>query len=489
MSDKDETKASFASKPAKDVYDFARQRYEFVQDTFTGDPYAYDKETGSAIILAKDGRFVEDLAGQIFDELKQIPRGASINDALRIMVREARKSQRPVHIRLAESESGTWIDLADKDGNMVHITPEGWEVTKYTGFSPLFRRSSSMLPMAMPERMSDNEQADALTHFLRLTNVTKPSRPLLLAWLLMTLTTETRSIPLLLLQAEQGSGKSTLMKMILDLVDPGVATGGPLPSEGDKDRKMAVLAMNSRVLRFDNLSTLKPDIQDLLCNVVTGGTVQVRKNYTNDELCNFQLQRPAIMTAINLGSNKPDFTQRVVRIEMNRIAPEQRLTEQRIHEEWEELKPRLLGTLLSMAVSIMRVSQRLKTKTNERMADYARILAALDDIMPTLNAVETYRTQQTMMAAESICEEPLYIAMSQVIGFDGAGWTGTSAALLEKLRDRMQTVDSYMAPPSTPTAVARTLDRIAPALREEGWSITSKTVHKQKQWNIRKAQK
>jgi len=73
---------------------------------------------------------------------------------------------------------------------------------------------------------------------------------LTLAWLFGTLN-PIGPYPILILQGEQGSAKSTTARVLKSLVDPG---NPPLRSIPKDNRDLMISAKNARVLCYDNLS-------------------------------------------------------------------------------------------------------------------------------------------------------------------------------------------------------------------------------------------
>jgi hypothetical protein len=100
------------------------------------------------------------------------------------------------------------------------------------------------------------------------------------------------------------------------------------------------------------------------------------------------------------------------------------------------------------------------------MADYARVLAAVDQVLNT-QGLDTYRGLQTDLAEDAAASDPVLIALTARITDE---WAGTSAELLTKITPR----DEHgRGPKDWPKARALTtlLRRQAPALRRLGWMV------------------
>lgn len=160
----------------------------------------------------------------------------------------------PVFLRNARMDDRTLvIDLGDAPCRSVVITPDGWNVVERSPVA--FRRTATMQTLAEPVK---GGRIDELRRFL---NIASPDFPLVVGWLLGALRGR-GPYPLLLLQGEQGSGKSTLSKALRALLDPSTA---PLKALPKTETDLGVIARNSAVVCLDNLSGLDARLSDALC--------------------------------------------------------------------------------------------------------------------------------------------------------------------------------------------------------------------------------
>src|SRR5262249_62084935 len=87
-----------------------------------------------------------------------------------------------------------------------------------------------------------------------------------------------RPFPVLVVNGEQGSAKSTLCRMARALIDPNEAALRRPPRD---DRDLMIAASNAWVVGFDNLSGLRIDLSDALWSLATGGGVATPELYTH----------------------------------------------------------------------------------------------------------------------------------------------------------------------------------------------------------------
>ena len=88
--------------------------------------------------------------------------------------------------------------------------------------------------------------------------------------------------PVLVLQGEAGSAKSTAVRVLRELVDPNTT---PLRAEPREIRDLMIAARNSWCTAFDNVSYLTPWLSDALCRLATGSGFATRMLYRDLARC------------------------------------------------------------------------------------------------------------------------------------------------------------------------------------------------------------
>src|SRR4029077_13027101 len=90
----------------------------------------------------------------------------------------------------------------------------------------------------------------------------------------------TGTFPILILQGEQGSAKSTMVKLLRRIIDPSTA---PVRTPPKDVRDLAIAANNSWIIAYDNLSGIPYWLSDSLCRLATGGGFSTRELYSDAE--------------------------------------------------------------------------------------------------------------------------------------------------------------------------------------------------------------
>jgi hypothetical protein len=367
--------------------------------------------------------------------------------------------ERELHLRVARTPEAAWLDLGDADCEMIRITPGGWQAVP--GGGPLFRRTR--LTGALPKPARDGDLG-ALRVLLRVPDETWP---LVVAWLVSVLLLPDLPVPVLALTGEHGTAKSWQSRLLVELADPSVS---PLRTAPRDVESWAVAASASRVVALDNVSRIEPWLSDALCRAVTGDGMVRRALYTNSDVSVIAFRRAILINGITLRGMGNDLADRLLRAELDILPDTDRLDEADLTARWAQAHPLALGGLLDLAAAVLAALPGVRLDRLPRMADYARVLAAVDQVLGT-DGLTAYLGQRRTLAAESVEDDPVAAAVAAMAtqrAKSGAGpWEGTSAALLTALRPP----DAGDDWPRTARGMTARLTRAAPALRATGTSI------------------
>ena len=268
----------------------------------------------------------------------------------------------------------------------------------------LFRRTALTGPLPEPQ---PGGQISDLWDWL---NVAKEDRPLVAAALVAALFSEQPHVVLAIF-GEQGTGKTTALKVLVLLLDPGPVPVRKPPRDADS---WVTAAAGSWVVGLDNLSDVPPWLSDSLCRASTGDGDVRRKLYSDADYAVFAFRRCIIFDAIDVGALAPDLADRTVAITLDLIADEDRQDEETFWSRWAATHPQLLGAVLDLAARVMARLPEIRLARKPRMADYARILAAVDAELGT-DAFGRYAQQAANLAAEGLSGDSLAARIQAVI--------------------------------------------------------------------------
>jgi hypothetical protein len=387
---------------------------------------------------------------------KTAPQQALANALLTLEGEALESDPREVHLRVASAKGDIWLDLGDTAETVIKIDADGWRVVN-ADVPVLFRRTALTGVMPEPE---PGGHIDLLWKHL---NTAPADRPLVLAWLVAAIIDAEMPHPILAQFGEQGTGKSTVSKRLVALIDPSPALLRKSPRDPES---WVTAAQGSWVVGLDNLSVVPDWLSDSLCRAVTGDGDVRRALYTDAGLAVFQFRRCILLNGIDVGALRGDLADRIVRIDLNRIEEDARANEKKLDQLWAADHPIILGSVLSLAAETIARQPSVRLAKSPRMADFAHILAAIDQLRGT-DGLTRYADQAQTMAEDSLSSDPFLAAMDEA----QVDFTGKAVELLAKVTpdsDRWRPPKNW---PKDPRAVTSLLRRNAPALRKTGWII------------------
>ena len=294
--------------------------------------------------------------------------------------------------------------------------------------------------------------------------------------------------PILLVQGEQGTAKSNLIRTLLALVDPQPAADRTPPRD---QREWAIFARASWAFSFDNITDLPPWLSNALCKGVTGDAVLQRVLHSDEDIGVYSFQRVIALTTIAIRHEVAgDLADRILLVEPDVI--DVRRTEADITAARAVALPGALGAVLDLVAGVLRQLPSTSVENAPRMADFAKVLAALDAVTGW-DTLGSYRAKVATLALSLIEGNTFAYAIYKLAtlpspgGLDPTPWEGTAAELLDTLRRlcaeaRMPTADL----PEDVRAAGRQVREIAPSLRKAGVDIRASRTGKRRALRIRK---
>lgn len=387
-------------------------------------------------------------------------------------------AEHEVHVRIAEHEGRIYLDLCDQDWQAVEISSEGWQVVDEPPVR--FRRSRGMETLPVPVQGGSVEE---LRSFL---NVDDDAWKLILAWVVAALRPR-GPFPILALVAEQGSGKSTVGRMLRALIDPNTA---PLRVEPKDPRDLMIAANNSWCLALDNLSHVPSWLSDALCRLSTGGGFATRELYSDMDEVIFDSQRPLLLTSIEEVATRSDLLDRALLVELPMIPEDRRRPESELLAAFKEAHPRILGAILDVVVMALRELPTTQLDKLPRMADFAIWATAAEAGFgwPKGTFLETYQRNRDSVNEIAIEAQVIAAPLLEFLEHQGR-WEGSAAKLLEALEQQVgaENLRRMVGWPKNARSLSGRLSRIAPNLRADGWQMNKGRSSKNRLWIIQRA--
>jgi len=431
------------------------------------------------IMTLKNKQFRNYLSKRYYDQHCSVPGPQALQSALGVLQGRAlyESEEKEVFVRTAHSDGSIYLDLCNDDWEVVEIKPDGWEIINDPPV--YFRRSNAMLPIPRPVR---SNQFDKLYDFI---NVNTVEQWVLVASFLYGAMYPKGPYPILILQGEQGSAKSTTARVLKDLIDPSSA---PLRSFPRTERDLMISANNSWIIGFDNLSGISHSMSDTLCRLSTGGGFSTRGLYTDSDEVIFDAMRPVILNGIDDIANRGDLIDRALFVNLPRIPKSSRKLEQELWEEFKSARPIILGALLNAVSHGLKNIDEVKLDSLPRMADFAKRVVAAERYLPWPNGrfMEIYQQNRDEATLSIFESDPVAITLKAFIE-DVKEWKGTAAELKKELE--INTHDDSLVNnkywPKQPNFLSNRVSRIAPSLRSIGIDVSRQRSKGRKFWSFK----
>ena len=218
---------------------------------------------------------------------------------------------------------------------------------------------------------------------------------------------------------------------------------------------------------MENVSDVPLWLSDLLCRAVTGDGHIDRALYTDDDVSVLRFRRVLALNGISLAALKGDLADRFLPVELHVIDPTGRRGDEELHRATQAAVPGALGGLLELLVKVLRVLPEVRLAALPRMADFARVLAALDQVTGW-STLDTYLAGAGDLAGTVVDSDPFATALRTFLTERGT-WTGSVTDLLAELP--VPDPAPRRGWPTTAQGVSGELARCAPALRRLGFTI------------------
>lgn len=365
-----------------------------------------------------------------------------------------------LHTRLAMKDGRIYLDLANAKWEQVEISRDGWKVIQASESPVKFRRGSSTKPL--PHPVQEEGALDKLKDFLRTDS--EEAWVLMVSWLVAAFR-PSGPFPILLLQGEKGSAKSTTARLLQDLIDPGVP--GSFPRN---ERSLGIAGSKSWVLSVDNVSNLPAWLSDAFCRVSTGFGFRTRKLRTDDTEVKFEFARPLILNGITNIATRDDLADRCITITLPLLSKKRRMSESKLRREWDQEKPAILGALLNALAEALRNIDQVELETTPRMADFAEWAVAAEPALGWGQGtfMRVYRENRERLVDIALESEPVAEAVMQFMK-QKARWQGTPTELLRLLDEMVSPrVRQQKEWPKLANQLSGKLRRMADSLRKRG---------------------
>ena len=267
-----------------------------------------------------------------------------------------------------------------------------------------------------------------------------------------------------IISSEKGTGKSTLTKLLRDLIDPSKA-GVPLMPSNDGDLKTYLA--DSYVVCFDNTAVLSTKFSNILCAAITGSKAAKRKLYTDCDHIILNLHNMVVINGIDIVPYQSDLAERSLLFELRKISEEKRITDAAFWAAFKKDRPVILGAILDTLVKAINILPNLQTKSLHRMADAnLEMLAIAVALGKTEQEFQEILGRNNKKLQESYAENNAFV--NAIVDFIRTH--GNQDAPASKIYDRLRGTKARDVKdfPNSASALSKRLNREKEALEQMG---------------------
>jgi len=323
-----------------------------------------------------------------------------------------------------------------------------------------FRRYSNL--GVLPDPIPDGNLDDLLK---RLPVKTDADRRLMKAYITIGLLPHI-SRPILLLIGPQSAAKSSTQRLIKRVLDPGRPESIRLDP-----REVIQKAAHCQVTLFDNVSGLQGWAIDILCRLVTGEGDSKRRLYTDDEDIIYKLKRVVLVNGINPPADRPDFTDRCLPIELERLDDDKRIPEEKLWAFVQQEHGKWFGAVLTLLSKAIACRPRVELSRFPRLADWGSFAAAVYEAAG--DGAKAFLTDWDVVVKKQhqAVIEGSPVAQALLTFMDNREyWNGTASELYDALRPVVEGLKlaNDQAWPRSAKGLGRRLRELQPVLKDLG---------------------
>lgn len=271
-----------------------------------------------------------------------------------------------VFCRVGKNNDDLYYDLKTKN-KFIEINSKGWNIVNLEDMyfqenDIYFNTYSNQLEHVFPDKKGDIDK------IFEIVNIDKDSdEGLLLITYLITSLIYDIPHPIPIISGNYGTAKSGLTEVLQELIDP---VNTVKVTNLDNIKGVIQKISHSWLTIYDNQSSINNKISDVLCTVSTGGSLNKRKLFSDDDDVYYSYKSLVGVNGLKFDNLKVDLLSRALHFNLDAIPAEKRITESRLKNKIKKNNPKIFGGMLDLLVKAMSIKAELNVKNLPRLADF-----------------------------------------------------------------------------------------------------------------------
>ncbi len=472
------------TEPADRVSEILQEKIQEYVKTDDGQVYFWiERENGSYDALSRDSEKLVNLVLLEYDRLysKTISRMAVVQaigmhnakgDMHGNVIRDAGK-------RVIKKDDAVWVDLRNTDNSIYRVTPKqrGPAYPYGPDMKILFNRDGGA-EMPYPKR-TEKDWLSWFCTFLRIPD----DMQMLFKVHLCHMFCMWHETPFMMFVGPYGSGKSLTAALVKELVDPAGLLNAytTLPQD---DKHLALLLTKEQVVLFDNVSFIRAEISDMLCQACTGGMHRIRELYTTNSMITIAFRKMRVLfTSISRSIVRaPDLASRMLCYDVQ--AGQKNKSKNKLEASYMSKRPYVLYHALNVIGQAQEEYASRKEHydnlpTTTRMTDFEQFGSAIAHVLgdKDYSSIQQYREIMSSDMAMMVADDPVVVLIEKMLEVDQAdeyfGLTRVLLARMVELAINDDTIDERGKDfPKNTAALRRHIDRLRGAFLERDIEIS-----------------
>lgn len=344
-----------------------------------------------------------------------------------------------VHKRYWWEGDALCVAMHDESWNVLRVRKDACDLVQNDG---QFRKYGHELPFVFKASGPDGWKTAYDLFFNKVFPKTSDEARYILTILLTAFMVPDVPAPAIVFYGFAGSGKSTATKLCTDLVDPQSSSRMALK----EDVKEAVRELSQRwVTGYDNLQYFRPEMSDLFCQHITGGTSTARALYTDEDSVSKKMFGRLILNGIPVVARANDLLRRAITIECFGVPDEKLIDDSLIYRQADLLMPFIRAEMLVKVIQARELLPQIEV-TSGTMPGFARWAEAISCAYghPYGTFDKIYAGFLEEQVAETADNSPICSSLTIVLEKHRAEmpWRVTTKDLLAELRENADWSDT-----------------------------------------------